>query len=126
MNLSKFDHKKYIAGCMVIGLFQTVDSLVAIAGIKNNLTTAFSLIELLWFLVTLVFFLAFKYKGLSVVLPSAYAVYYLFGWFYGSYLLSQEAELVLPLWYMVFAGLFGIFYMCMALFYHCVWRGEIR
>jgi len=125
LDLSLFDHNKYLAGCLVIGIFQSIDSLVALAEIKNGYTTAFSLLELLWFLCSLFFLLVFKQKQLSLLLPLIYITYYLFGWFYGSYLLMNADganELVLPIWYKVFAGLFGVLFFSLAHYFHRVWR----
>ena len=124
-DLTRVDHKKYVAGSLVIGVAQIIDSCVVLYGIKNNLTTAFSLLELCWFLMSLFFVAVLRSKQLPVTLPIIYICYYIFGWFYGSYLIASmphEQTLLLPTWYMVFAGMFGFFFFLASLYYTRLWR----
>ena len=124
-DLSSLDHKKYLSGAMVIGIAQSIDSIIALAGMHNSVTTAFSLIELCWFLVSMLYFVSFYQKNFSIKLPLIYLIYYLFGWFYGSYLLSvvaADSGLIIPTWYMLFAGFFGIFYFSYSYYCYRIWR----
>lgn len=102
---------------MVLGFFQVADGLTALSGYRSSLNTAFSLLELIWFLVTLVFVLAFQKQHYKIFVPLIYIVYYVFSWLYGSYLLTQREigiALQLPMWFMVLASSFGAIYCASA------------
>ena len=120
INVTKIDRKNYFLGAMVLGLALCADSIVALANIQNILTAAFSFLELFWFMVTLFYLWVFMCQRVSLLLPTLYAVYYLFGWFYGSYLLTIQIQptLILPVWYKIFAGVFGVGYFLYALYFY--------
>ena len=120
INVAKIDRKNYFLGAMVLGLALCADSIVALANIQNILTAAFSFLELFWFMVTLFYLWVFMCQRVSLLLPTLYAVYYLFGWFYGSYLLTIQIQptLILPVWYKIFAGVFGVGYFLYALYFY--------
>ena len=120
IDLSSINTKHYLSGAIIIGIAQSIDSLVALTNIYNVFTTAFSLIELTWFLVSVFYLLVFRCQQFSQLLPTLYIVYYLFGWFYGSYLLTIQLQptLILPVWYKLFAGVFGVGYFSYAFYFY--------
>ena len=113
LKLDKLNPKIYLSGAIVMGFFGIFDGLYALNGYSSSLSLAFSQLEICWFVISMVFFLAFKKQSLHLLVPGMYMMYSLYGWFVGSYLLSNKLpgqELVLPVWYMVSATLFGLIY----------------
>jgi len=106
--------KIYLSGGIVLGFFGILDGFSALSdGVSHDLSQAFSLLEVVWFLVTVYFFVVFKARGLSLILPSLYLVYTLYGLMVGLLLLSNTLpgeSLSLPLWYILSATLFGFVY----------------
>ena len=68
--------KIYLSGAMVIGFFQIIDGITALIGHSSHLARAFSLVEICWLIVSLVFFLAFKRQKIKPI--DTELVYWLF------------------------------------------------
>lgn len=121
LNLYKLKPQHYLTGAIVIGFMQIIDGLLALSGYRSSLATAFSLLEMLWLLVSLIYVLAFQKQLIKPLIPMMYIGYYIFSWLYGSYLLSQKSTgelLTLPAWFMALATGFGLSYCVLAyLFY---------
>ncbi len=117
--------KIYLSGGIVLGFLGVLDGLaVLLDGVSHDLRQAFSLLEVLWFLVTLYFFVAFKAQGLSLTLPSLYLAYTLYGLIVGIFLLSGASTsevLSLPLWYVLSATLFGFVYCSVSAYLYWQW-----
>ncbi len=97
----------------MLGLFEVIDGLAALGGYRGSLATAFSLLELVWFLFTLVALLAFQKQSFSLLTPLLYTGYFTLSWFYGSFLIASSPEnqvMQLPAWFMWVATLFGASY----------------
>lgn len=117
--LSQLPPKHYLTGAMVIGFMEVIDGLFALSGFRGDIATAFSLVELLWFLMSLLYLLAFQKQGMPLLIPSIYIIYTIFSWLYGSYRVTQISTgdaLQLPEWFMFLATGFGFSY-CMSAFY---------
>ncbi len=113
LNLSILNPKIYLSGAMAIGGLQMIDGMLAWYAVQTNIATAFSLLELLWFLVSILYFTAFWQRQQPNQVPSCYLIYYLGSWLYGSYLLANTRDtepLTLPSGYILIAIVFGIFY----------------
>jgi len=113
LNLSALNPKIYHSGAIVIGCLQVIDGILAWQAVQINIATAFSLLELIWFFVSILYFTAFWQRQLSTQVPSCYLIYYFSSWLYGSYLLVNTPDtmsLTLPTGYIIIAIMFGIFY----------------
>jgi len=113
LKLDNLNPKIYLSGAIVIGFFGIIDGLYALNGHSSSITLAFSLLEICWFVISMVFLLAFKKQSLDLLVPGMYILYSLYGWVVGSYLLANKIPgqvLSLPVWYMISATLFGLFY----------------
>jgi len=108
--INKLKPKHYLSGAIVIGFFQIVDGILGINHYRSSITTAFSLIELLWFLYTLIILLNFQYHKLNLQTPLLYIAYFVLSWLYGTYLLNTTDfpdGFVLPEWFPWVATAFG-------------------
>jgi len=126
MNNNKYfwlDTKFYLSGCIVIGLLQIVDGGLALNHVKHEWLTAFSILENVWFLVTLVFYFIFKNQNLSLVIPSSFLLYMVIGVIYGIFLVStsHDAFFELPVWYKVYATLFGCYFFLFSTWCYVYW-----
>jgi len=110
LNLSALNPKIYLSGAIVIGCLQVIDGLLAWQAVQTNMAIAFSLLELVWFFVSILYFTVFWQRQLSNQVPGCYLIYYLGSWLYGNYLLASTASLILPTGYIIIAIIFGIFY----------------
>ena len=117
--IHKLQPKHYLSGAVVIGFFQIIDGILGINHYRSSITIAFSLIELLWFLYTLVIILNFQYLKVSLRTPLFYTAYYVFSWLYGTYLLNTTEfsdGFVLPEWFPWVATAFGTLFCLSAYF----------
>jgi len=108
-----FNAKYYLSGAMVIGVMQVMDALTAISDIRGSLAIAFSLLELCWFFVSLLFLTIFYQRKHKLLVPGLYCFFYVGSYFHASYLLildTSNVGLVLPTWYLYSAGFFGVIY----------------
>jgi len=79
----------------------------------SDFARAFSVLEIFWLLVTLVYLRSIQRKQISMLVPNLYLAYMIYGFIVGNYLLStlpSGAELALPIWYIISATLFGLLY----------------
>jgi len=116
--------KIYLSGAIVIGFFQIIDGITALIGHSGHLARAFSLVEICWLIVSLVFLLAFKRQKLNLLIPSLFIGYSLYGWFVGSYLISMllpGESLALPTWFIISAIMFGLVYCVSSLYFYWQW-----
>lgn len=105
--------KVYLSGAIVVGFLSIIDGLLGLIGYSGGVAQAFSLLEICWFITSMIFLLAFKKQELHLLVPGMYVLYTFYGWLVGSYLLSIKQpgqEIALPIWYMVSATAFGLFY----------------
>jgi len=115
--ISQLDPKKYLTGAMVMSLFLFVDVILALNDYRSSITTAFSLLENLWFIASLVFLLSFKYQRLPLLVPLLFVSYFGLSYLYGSFLLvtTDGAQLVLPIGIIVMVGVFACVYLIASL-----------
>lgn len=111
--LAKFKPQSYYGGAMVMGTFQIIDGILALVEYRSSLTTAFSLLEILWFVASLVVLLVFQLRRFSLLVPLLFICYFVFSYMYGSLLLASSVtnELVLPLGYVITYILFAMTYV---------------
>ena len=124
INLSRFNPKYYLSGAIVVGFFEIIDGLSGLNGYSGNFSRAFSVLEVCWLVVSMFFLLAFKKQNLVVLVPAMYIFYSIYGWMVGSYLISIKSAgemMVLPVWYMVSATLFGLIYFVVSLRTYSQW-----
>ena len=117
LKLDNLNPKIYLSGAIVIGFFGIIDGVLGLFGYSGSIAQAFSLVEICWFLTSMVFLLAFKKQNFQLLIPALYMLYTLYGWLVGSYLLSIKQPgqgIILPVWYMISATLFGLFYCYMS------------
>ena len=124
INLSRFNPKYYLSGAIVVGFFEIIDGLSGLNGYSGNFSRAFSVLEVCWFVTSMFFFLVFKKQNLVVLVPAMYVLYSFYGWMVGSYLISIKSSgemMVLPVWYMISATLFGLIYFVVSLRTYSQW-----
>ncbi len=116
LNLNLNQHVQYTKGSIIIGGLIVVDAIMISAGYQTFVNQVFSLVELLWFMVSLFVIYQLSVQKLSFRVPLYYVMYYLFGFFLGSFWLAGSGNLdSVPFWYLVFAMLFGAYYFMMNL-----------
>ena len=109
INIDNLRPEMYLSGAIVIGFFEILDAIMTLKGLANGINQAFSVLEVIWFAISLVFFVTFQKRKLSLLVPELFIAYTLYGLSVGSYLLSHEGG-VLPAWYVLSAMLFGVLY----------------
>lgn len=119
----KANPKIYCSGAIVIGLFGTIDGVTMLLGLGNSLNQAFSLVEVCWVLVSIYVYLSFKSQKLSLLIPTLYIGYSVYGLIVGATLLStsQTGDFSLPVWYMVTATAFNLAYLVLSWFVYQQW-----
>jgi len=111
-----FNPKNYLSGGAVIGCLMIIDALMFFSGNQSFINQTFSMIELAWLVYSMIESYRFRKNGIKLTAPLSYILYYLFGWFFGSYWLAINENLhALPTWYMVLAMLFGTYYTVICL-----------
>ncbi|MDX1812816.1 MAG: hypothetical protein R3240_12745 [Gammaproteobacteria bacterium] len=104
----------YLSGAMVIGFLQIIDGVLGINNFRSSITTAFSLLELCWFIYSLIMTLNFRRLQLKILSPLMFVLYYFFSWLYGSYILYTQPmgeHFQLPDWFPWLASAFGASYL---------------
>ena len=122
--LQQLNPKIYLSGAIVLGFFEVIDGIFTFRGYASGITQAFSLLELSWFLVTIVFFFSFKKQQITLLVPGLYIGYTLYGFIVGSYLLSIKLPtevLVVPVWFIISAALFGLIYCIISIRTYWLW-----
>ncbi len=75
-----------------------------------------SLIDTLWFFVSLVCLYYLSFQSIALCVPIAYVVYTLFGWFYGTTLITENGipdsaeDLVIPMRYVAYNQSFSLIF----------------
>ena len=112
-HISQLDPKKYLTGAMVMGFFLFVDAILALNNYRSTLTTVFSLLEIFWFIASLVFLLSFKYQKIPLLVPLLFVSYFVLSYLYGSFLLAtaHDTQLVLPFGFVVNVVIFACIYL---------------
>ncbi len=109
--------KNLLSGSIVIGLLQVIDGVFQLNGIQSDFSIAFSILELLWFLIILIVLYinrADKWMSLFKISALSFIFYYVTGVLYGSYLLVQmqnNESFLLPTSYILFTAIFGLYYV---------------
>lgn len=81
----------------------------------NKVQPVTTTVEFLWVIVTIIALITLEFSQLQILIPSLYLAHNIFGWAYGSYLVSKSPEvkngteaLVVPYWYLMFGLTVGI------------------
>ncbi|GAA0318577.1 hypothetical protein [Psychrobacter aestuarii] len=98
---------------------------------RNTLFHVFSLIDTLWFFVSLTVLYAVDGISIMTSVPVAYAIYTIFGWIYGTRLLRRRGipdspeDLVIPPKYIAYSQSFALifFVLCLVSLTHFSWAG---
>ncbi len=75
-----------------------------------------SLIDTMWFFISLACLYYLSFQSIAICVPIAYVIYSLFGWIYGTSLISKEGipetpeDLVIPLPYVAYNQSFALIY----------------
>jgi hypothetical protein len=100
----------YPIGGVAIGIMQVIDSVILFKnnGVCENVSTALSGIELIWAIVSLVALIRVKHKA-TRLLALGFFAYNAFGWSLAIVMVPQT-PVVVPMWFVVFGGVFGVAY----------------
>ncbi|MBL4856508.1 MAG: hypothetical protein JKX89_06315 [Idiomarina sp.] len=89
----------------------------------NKIQSFTTTIEFLWVIVSIITFFTLELSHFQILIPSLYVVHNIFGWAYGSYLVSKSPEvkngieaLVVPYWYLIFGMTVGIVFSISSLY----------
>ena len=103
-------HKYSIVG-IAIGIMQVVDAgiLYSNNGAGEGISLAFSGVEFLWAITSLV--VAIRVKHLPTrLLAIAFFAYNVFGWLIGVFMATPSTSVIVPMWFVIFGGVFGLAY----------------
>jgi hypothetical protein len=103
--------KTYPIGGAAIGIAQVIDAVVLFKnnGACESVSIALSSIEFIWAIVSLVVLIRVKHKA-TRLLAFAFFAYNVFGWLLAIFVVPQATSVVVPLWYVVLGGIFGLAY----------------
>lgn len=109
--------KKYLVGACAIGVMQVVDACILYAnqGIASGVTLALSSVELIWAVVSLVVAIRVKQRA-TRFLAAAFFAYNAFGWLLAFFVTAPTPPVTVPIWYVVFGGLFGLSYVASSVY----------
>jgi hypothetical protein len=103
--------RKYAIGGIAIGIMQVIDAgiLYSNNGACQGISLALSGVEFLWAVTSLV--VAIRVKHLPTHLLSlAFFAYNVFGWLLGVFMTTQSTPVLVPIWFVIFGGVFGLTY----------------
>ena len=102
---------RYLIGSAAIGAMQVADAAILFKnnGVCGIVSLVLSLVEFGWAIVSLIVLIRAKHTP-TRVLAAAFLAYNAFGWVL-SFSVPQAAEVVVvPIWFVVFGGIFGVLY----------------
>ena len=89
----------------------------------NKIQSFTTTIEFLWVIASIIAVFTLEFSQLQILIPSLYVAHNIFGWAYGSYLVSKSPEvkngteaLVIPYWYLMFGLTVGIVFSISSLY----------
>jgi hypothetical protein len=103
--------RRYLIGGAIIGVLQVIDAVALYlhGGAAQGFSLAFAAVEFIWAIISLVVIFRIKHK-LTRVLATAFIGYNLLGWVLSVLIVDLAAPTLVPVWYVVFCGVFGLFY----------------
>lgn len=103
--------RTYSIGSAAIGVTQVIDAAILFKnnGACDSVSITFSSIEFIWAIVSLVALIRAKQRA-TRLLALAFFGYNVFGWLLAILVVPQTAPVVVPLWFVVFGGIFGLAY----------------
>lgn len=111
------DHRrKYAIGSLGIGIMQLIDAgiLYSNNGVCEDISLALSGIEFMWAVTSLLVLVRVKHPP-TRLLALAFFAYNTFGWLLALFIVSPATPIVVPIWLVVFGGVFGLTYAASAL-----------
>ncbi|WP_415878124.1 hypothetical protein [Methylomonas sp. TEB] len=108
--------RKYAIASSAIGVMQLIDAgiLYSNNGVCEDISLVLSGIEFIWAITSLVVLVRVKHPP-TRLLALAFFAYNAFGWLLSLFIISP-AEPVVPIWFVLFGGVFGMTYAASALF----------
>jgi hypothetical protein len=102
---------KYSIGGTAIGIMQVVDAgiLYSNNGACEGISLALSGVEFLWAITSLVVAIRVKHPP-TRLLAIAFFAYNVFGWLLGFFMATQSTSVIVPMWFVIFGGVFGLAY----------------
>jgi hypothetical protein len=102
---------KYSIGGIAIGIMQVVDAgiLYSNNGACEGISLALSVVEFLWAIISLVVAIRVKHPPMRL-LAIAFIAYNVFGWLLGVFTATPSASVIVPMWFVIFGGVFGLAY----------------
>ena len=88
---------------------------------KSRFFQASSLLDTLWFFISVVILYTIDLTPLALAIPAAYGIYTVFGWFYGIRLLKRKGipstpkDLVVPSKYIAYSQSFALIFFALCL-----------
>ena len=109
--------RKYPSCGAAIGLMQIIDAAVLLSnrGIAGGISLALSGVEFVWAIVSLVVVFRVKHRP-TRVLALAFFAYNALGWAFSIFILHPPALPTIPLWFIIFGGVFGLGYAAGSLY----------
>jgi hypothetical protein len=103
--------RKYPVGGIAIGIMQVVDAVILFKndGVCESVSIALSGVEAMWAIVSLGALIRVKHKA-TRLLALAFFAYNVFGWLLAIFVAPQATPVVVPMWFVVFGGIFGLAY----------------
>jgi hypothetical protein len=102
---------KYAVGGTAIGILQVIDSIVLYSrgGACEGASLALGGIEFIWAVTSLV--VAIRVTHLPTrLLALTFFAYNLAGWLLGMQGNNETAQVMVPMWFIIVGGIFGLFY----------------
>ncbi|MDD5036542.1 MAG: hypothetical protein PHE55_17495 [Methylococcaceae bacterium] len=102
---------KYSIGGIAIGIMQVIDAgiIYSNGGACKGISLALSGVEFLWAIVSLVVLIRVKQPN-TRLLALAFFLYNVFGWLLSIFTATPSIPVIIPMWFVVFGGIFGIVY----------------
>jgi hypothetical protein len=102
---------KYSIGGTAIGMMQVVDAgiLYSNNGACEGISLALSGVEFLWAVTSLVVAIRVKHPP-TRLLAIVFFAYNVFGWLLGLFVVAPSTPVIVPLWFVIFGGVFGLSY----------------
>jgi len=105
--------KNYLSAAMAISIMQIVDALAFMSDSWIEIRQAFSLVEIIWFLVSIAAFFLFKKNHMKTVVPKLFIAYISISFLYASYRINTvdlASEALIPTGFGIFALIFALIY----------------
>jgi hypothetical protein len=102
---------KYSIGGTAIGIMQVVDAgiLYSNNGAGEGISLALSGVEFLWAVTSLVVAIRVKHPP-TRLLAIVFFAYNVFGWLLGWFMVTPTTSAIIPMWFVIFGGVFGLAY----------------